>query len=306
MRTIDVVISGLIKGIHINAKILNNPPTSVLLILNDLVEARLIQQALDGTGDRTFHVKWVTSLSDAIEHLGIEDIDVVLLGLTLPDGEGIDAFDRVFQAAPNALILILSSENDEETAHLAVQHGAYDYLSNVHIDAHWLPRALRYVIERKTAKDALWKSEARFRAMSDASPLGIFVSDAAGECVYTNEEYHKISGLTFEQALGTNWSMALHPEDRQRVVADWHTAALCQESFHSEARFLREDGSIVWTRLNGAVMRDGKKSLGHVQTVEDITERKVSELGLSKAEEALFDEKEGVLRLRLTLLVTPC
>ena len=42
-----------------------------------------------------------------------------------------------------------------------------------------------------------------FRVMSDASPLGIFVADTAGACIYTNAAYHRISGLSFEQALVT-------------------------------------------------------------------------------------------------------
>jgi len=43
-----------------------------------------------------------------------------------------------------------------------VKRGAHDYFAKGHVDAHWLPRALRYVIERKTARDALQNSEARF------------------------------------------------------------------------------------------------------------------------------------------------
>jgi|GEM_PF-479259 len=289
---------GLIDDMHARANLTDSVRTSVLLIQNDIAEARLINQALEGAGYKTFQIKWVTQLSEAIKQLGINDFDVVLLDLSLPDCAGLDAFDRVFQIAPSALIMILSSPADEGIATQAVQRGAYDYLLKCHVNAHWLPRALRYVIESKTAQNAQRKTEARFRAMSDASPLGIFVSDATGDCVYTNAAYHKISGLTFEETLGTNWSTAIHPEDRQRVLVDWHAAALSRESFQAEARFLRDDDSIVWTRLNGAVMRDGQKSLGHVQTVEDITERKSAELILSLSEEALFEEKE---RAQITL-----
>jgi diguanylate cyclase (GGDEF)-like protein/PAS domain S-box-containing protein len=134
--------------------------------------------------------------------------------------------------------------------------------------------------------------------MSDASPLGIFVSDAQGGCVYTNAAYHKISGLSFEQTLGTNWSMAIHPEDRERVLAEWRIAARDQGPFQTEFRFLQGDDSIVWTRVNSAAMRDGAKSFGLVQTVEDISERKITESVLRAAEEALFEEKE---RAQVTL-----
>ena len=108
-----------------------------------------------------------------------------------------------------------------------------------------------------TGADALRISEAHFRAMSDASPLGLFVSDAEGYCVYTNAAYGRISGLSFEQSLGENWSTAIHPEDRQRVLADWHAAAHGGAPFQTEFRFLRDDGQIVWTRVHGAALLEG-------------------------------------------------
>ena len=277
---------------------MNTPPTTVLLVEDDPADAGMIQTALASADEHRFRVEWVTRLSDALERLGRDGIEVVLLDLTLPDGQGIEAFDQVHLAAPNALILVLSGAMDEETPRLALQRGAHDYIAKGHIDAHWLPRALRYVIERKASGERLRDSEARFRAMSDASPLGIFVSDAQGGCTYTNAAYHKISGLTLEQTLGTNWSVAVHPDDRQRVLAEWRDAARGQDPFETEFRFLREDGSIVWTRVNGAAMRDGAWSHGHVQTVEDITERKSTELLLRAAEEAIFEEKE---RAQVTL-----
>ena len=277
---------------------MKDSPTTVLLIEDDSADAKLIQDALTGSGNSLFHVEWVTRLADALERLKGERFEVVLLDLSLPDSKGLEAFDQVIQAAPDSLILVLSGLTDEETAVQAMERGAHDYFSKGHVDAHWLPRALRYVIDRKTARGALQSSEERFRAMSDASPLGIFVSDAEGECVYTNAAYHTISGLTLEQTLGTNWSTAIHPEDRERVLAEWRAAAHGQAPFQTEFRFLQQDERIVWTRVNSAVMLDGKKWFGLVQTVEDITGRKSAEFVLKTAEEALFEEKE---RAQVTL-----
>ncbi len=134
--------------------------------------------------------------------------------------------------------------------------------------------------------------------MSDASPLGIFVSDVRGGCVYANSAYQAISGFTFEQTLGASWSRAIHPEDRQRVFVEWRDAATAQARFRTELRFQRRDGSVVWARVNSATMLDGMEMHGHVHTVEDITERKSTERILREAEEALFAEKE---RAQVTL-----
>ncbi len=277
---------------------MNDAVTRVLLVEDDPADAGAIQQTLAGTGGGPFHVEWVTNLADAIKRLGERGFEAILLDLTLPDGQGIEAFDQVLLAAPNALILVLSGATDEETARLAVERGAHDYFAKGHVDAHWLPRALRYILERNAARGALRDSEARFRAISDTSPLGIFVADVQGNCVYTNAAYHKISGLSLEQTLGTNWSMAIHPEDRERVLAEWRIAARSQEPFQTEYRFQQEDDSVVWTRVNSASMLADTTSLGLVQTVEDISERKAAEFELQVTQEALFEEKE---RAQVTL-----
>ena len=277
---------------------MSDKPTIVLLIEDDPADARLILEALSAEIDSPFRVEWVTLLSAGLERLSKEGVDVVMLDLSLPDVQGIEAVDQVCLAAPDLLILVLSGLTDEEVARQAVQRGAYDYFSKGHVDAHWLPRALRYVIARKTALDALAVSEARFRAISDASPLGILVTDRQGSCLYTNAAYHRISGLSFEEALGMNWKVAIHSDDRERVFAEWQDAAQNQTPFQTEFRFLREDQSVVWTRVNAAPMRQGKRLYGYVQTVEDVTERKSEEALLQDAQERLFEEKE---RAQVTL-----
>jgi diguanylate cyclase (GGDEF)-like protein/PAS domain S-box-containing protein len=277
---------------------MNDKPTTVLLVEDDAADTQLIQEALAGTAGNAFRVERITQLSAALELIGREHFDVILLDLMLPDSQGLATFDQVFKAAPNAVIMVLSEAGDEATANQAVQRGAQDYLVKNHVDAHWLPRALHYLIERKASREALQASEARFREMSDASPLGIFVSDAQGACIYTNVAYQRISGLSFEQTLGTQWATAIHPEDRPQVLAEWRAAAMGSEPFQTEYRYLREDGSVVWTRVSSAPMLDGLLGLGRVKTVEDITERKANELMLRLAEEALFEEKE---RAQVTL-----
>jgi len=277
---------------------MNEKTTTVLLIEDDPADARSIQEALSVEIDSPFRVEWVTLLSAGLERLTKEGVDVVMLDLSLPDVQGIEAVERVCLAAPDLLVLVLSGLTDEEVARQAVQRGAYDYFSKGRVDAHWLPRALRYVIARKAALDALAVSEARFRAISDASPLGILVTDKQGSCLYTNAAYHRISGLSFEAALGMNWKVAIHSDDRERVFSEWQDAAQNQKPFQTEFRFLREDQCVVWTRVNAAAMRHGTKLYGYVQTVEDVTERKEEDALLQDAQERLFEEKE---RAQVTL-----
>jgi diguanylate cyclase (GGDEF)-like protein/PAS domain S-box-containing protein len=144
-------------------------------------------------------------------------------------------------------------------------------------------------------------SEAQFRSMSDASPLGIFVSDLQGNCTYTNAAYQNISGQTLQETLGSNWASAIHSEDRQRAIQEWANAVHTQEPFVTEVRFKRKDNSVIWTRLNAATIRDNRNNdivKGYVQIVENIGDRKAIEVILRVAEDALYEQQE---RARVTL-----
>lgn len=269
-------------------------PTNVLLIESNPADAQLIQHALVTTNG-VFSTEWVTSLAAALDFLNLSAVEVILLDLALPDGLGLDAFDIVLAAAPNALILVLSTGIDDELMRESMKRGAHDYLAKGHIDAYWLPRALNHIIERKVSRAALFDSDERFRAMSDASPLGIFVSDVQGNCIYTNAAYHTISGQTLEETLGTNWTSAIHPEDRLHAISEWGDAVRNQIPFIAEVRFLRKDKTVIWTRLNATAIRDGrgnKKSQGYVQIVEDISDRKTIEIILRVSEETVFAQHE--------------
>jgi two-component system cell cycle sensor histidine kinase/response regulator CckA len=164
-------------------------------------------------------------------------------------------------------------------------------------------RLVAEVAQQKATEAALRASEARFRAMAESSPLGIFITEPAGDCVYTNPAYQRISGLTLEQAKGTGWSRAIHPEDRERVFREWYDAAQRRIPFRSEHRFLHAEGQVVWTRVNAAEITEGERLAGYVGLVEDITAHARAEAALRQSEEryrAFIEQTaEGVWRFEL-------
>src|ERR1700732_4972224 len=94
--------------------------SKILLIENDPAIANKIRWALDAAGTGSFDLERVCQLSEGLARLDKKGIDVVLLELSLPDSYGIETFDKLFTAAPEVPILILSGKTLEAVAIQAV------------------------------------------------------------------------------------------------------------------------------------------------------------------------------------------
>lgn len=133
--------------------------------------------------------------------------------------------------------------------------------------------------EKARADDqALRFSEARFRFLATSAPVGIFETDAAGECLFVNERWSKITGLMFEEARGSGWSRTLHPEDRDQVFAAWLAAAQQGREFAMEYRFCPGEGKVTWVAASAVGLRDESGTIvRYIGTVTDINATKQAE-----------------------------
>lgn len=132
---------------------------------------------------------------------------------------------------------------------------------------------------------SLADSEARFRTLSDCSPVGIFQCDANGRYIYTNDRWQQINGLTGPQALGTGWIQNVHHEDRELVYEEWMRAIGRGGDYALEHRVMRSDGSVLHVNCRARAVRDGDGLIDcYVGAVTDIT-------GRWRAEQALQQER---------------
>ncbi len=128
---------------------------------------------------------------------------------------------------------------------------------------------------RRQAERVVRESERRFRTLATHSPVGIFLTDADGECTYVNERWCEMAGITPGQALRRGWSQAIHPDDRDQVVHEWLAAARGGRDFARECRFLTPEGKTVWFSAGAVAIKDDAGTVtGFVGTTTDITDRK--------------------------------
>ncbi|PMB48988.1 hybrid sensor histidine kinase/response regulator [Fischerella thermalis CCMEE 5205] len=155
----------------------------ILLIEDNLAEARLLQEFLKQAQSHEFTLLNVKRLGDALSLLSncneiSCDFDVILLDLTLPDSEGLTSLPPLMSQAPTVPIVVLTNTNDDELAIAAVRQGAQDYLVKRQVNVEVLIRALRYAIERKHTLESL-------RAVNHA--LEIRVEERTAELIKAQE-----------------------------------------------------------------------------------------------------------------------
>ncbi|MCX7162962.1 MAG: PAS domain S-box protein [Rhodocyclales bacterium] len=133
----------------------------------------------------------------------------------------------------------------------------------------------RDITERKNAEAALRESEEQFRTLTALAPAGIYLTDAHGQCIYVNSSWCAMTGMNPQQALGDGWKSALHPEDRDKVFADWEKMVASRGKWGTEYRFKTPQGRITWVYALASPLRDPAGDIvKYVGINIDITERK--------------------------------
>jgi PAS domain S-box-containing protein len=164
---------------------------------------------------------------------------------------------------------------------------------------------VRDVSEARRAQRALAGSEARFRGLAAAAPVGIFQTDAAGACLYANERWCEIMGLGAERALGSTWLGLVHPADREAVHAAWRLSAAdpadkqAARPIALRFRLLRPDGGETWVQGHAVPsFAEGGQGLGRIGTLADVTEARAQSVALERAK----SEAEAAARAKSLFL----
>lgn len=121
----------------------------LLLVEDNPGDARLLQETLNDVESLRFDIYTVDNLAAAIETLGLEDFDIVLLDLSLPDSKGLETCMKLRGEYPEIPVIVLTGLDDEELALRALHQGAQDYLVKGKFETTLLLRSMRYGIERK-------------------------------------------------------------------------------------------------------------------------------------------------------------
>ncbi|MEM9770015.1 MAG: diguanylate cyclase [Cyanobacteria bacterium P01_D01_bin.73] len=272
---------------------------TVLLIEDNPADVVAVQRSLkEAAGDR-FEAVALDDLSSALQRLsggsGRSPIQVVLLDLGLPDGNGVEAVQKISRHAPQVPIVVMTGLEDDDAGRQALRYGAQDYLCKVDLPPRNLVKSLDYAIERqqilrrlRDGQTHLEEQQAFLRSIVDASPTLMAVKDLSGCYVVANDALAALYGTTPEKMVGHR-ELYVNPSQAQARLheqEEFKVAQSVQERQTTQEPCQDPDGGVRWLQ---SVRRPMFSQSGEVEWIlvvmTDVTDRE-------EAEQSLWDQVE--------------
>jgi PAS domain S-box-containing protein len=162
------------------------------------------------------------------------------------------------------------------------------------------------LVQRKIVEERLREAEAKTRMVIERIPAVTYIREMASRSLttYVSPQINALLGYDPEECISDpeHWIKILHPDDKERVLAEDSRTNETGEPFRMEYRQFAKDGSVVWVRDEATVVCDeeGKPSYW-LGVLIDVTERKEAEADLKEANRRLNDL--AVLKADFTAMV---
>jgi PAS domain S-box-containing protein len=112
------------------------------------------------------------------------------------------------------------------------------------------------ITKAKLAEEKIRLSERELRTLVEAIPAYVGTAKPDGSVDFISQSWLDYTGFSREQGMGWGWGRAIHPEDFDRVAANWRAALAAGAPVEHELRCQRADGAYHWFLYRGLPLRD--------------------------------------------------
>ena len=138
------------------------------------------------------------------------------------------------------------------------------------------------------AELAVRESEERFRLIADSAPVPMWVTKLDRKRGFVNRAYVDFFGISYEDCVDYDWRTIIHPEDRDRIVAESAAGEARLEQFVLEGRYRRADGEWRWMRSESQPrLGPAGEHIGFIGVAHDVTDAREGAAALRRMNETL-------------------
>lgn len=225
------------------------------------------------------------TLQKGIDQIEKEPIDVILLDLTLPDGNGISSFHAINVKAPSIPIIILTGIGDTQLALESLKIGAQDYIVKDSCSTAVLAKSIQYGIERSKISAHLKESEEQYKYLFQNNPLPMCAYNLSHRFIMVNQAALKYYGYSEDEFLKLT-IQDLQPD----VKEEKQQSDLNNNEPHKDSRsnidmqHRKKNGEIIDVEMRShPIVIEGQKAC--LSVIHDVTERNKAKEQLRESEE---------------------
>ena len=308
---------------------MSDTPIKLLIVEADANGRKRLKDFLASDQFRKYEIHETGSVRDGIEAYFTWSPQCLIVGLDLPDGQGLDLLQaiRTRTGAVAVPMVLLCSADEVAIRAQAVAAGAQEVLSTDRASADnlgWIvacaveraarlelldrrngePKSVTQQLEndlkalereievREKAEADLRASKERYQSLVVASAQVVWTTDASG-LVEDVPDWRVLTGQTTDQVRGRGWLDVLHPDDRARTDETWSACVRSGSKFETEYRVRTRTGEFRTFAVRGIPILDENGTVREwVGTCADVTDAR-------RALEMLR-ERDEQLRLALT------
>lgn len=117
----------------------------------------------------------------------------------------------------------------------------------------------------------------RLGTLAEILPVIVWSADADGTVDFVSQDFYRLTGLAELDLTADAWLEALHPDDREPIMAVWRDAVERGETYHTEFRIQSDDGEYRWHLVEARPQHDDGWIIRWFGTAVDIHDRKCAE-----------------------------
>jgi PAS domain S-box-containing protein len=220
----------------------------------------------------------VKTKNEFAERLRTARYDVILADYNLESWIGMDVLELVHAEGQDIPVIVVTGHLGDEAAVECVKNGAADYILKDRMER--LPVAIHRAVEerslrneRQRAEQLLKESETRFRVMTEALTVAVFIEQDA-QCSYANRAASRITGYSPQELMGTSFYQLIVSGSRQQMTKRFtESLDLGSTSCCGEAQILTKKSEERWLDVT-VVKLSLKGTSAALITALDITDRK--------------------------------